>query len=318
MNETIKALTKKFGEHVFVSDFNHKTATIPTGSLILEQLIGLEGFPKGRIIELFGNEASGKTTIALNVAKQCLQNKGKVVYFDAENALYLPYLQTLELDLVTKNFCLVQPQYGEQVFAIADALMKTNQVDLIIIDSVAALVPKAEIDNTMMDHSVGLHARLMAKGLRMIQATIAQTQTCVIFINQIREKIGLGYQTHLQTTTGGKALRFFSSLRLEVKKTETIKENEKATGIRVKVSVIKNKLAPPFRCGYLELYFNQGYDLNAEIFQLALALNLIERVGSWYYFANQKIAQGKTNFLIALKQQPQLQTILYQQLKSLL
>lgn len=295
-NDTLKDLERKIGKEIIANDnFSdvYNVETISSGSLVFDNLLGIKGFPKKRIVEIYGNESSGKTSIALQAAKQCLNSGGRVLYIDAENGLNLNYLKILNIN--TDKLIIANPLYGEQAFIILDAMLKNDLVDLIVIDSVAALIPKAELESKITDQSMGLHARLMSKGLRMIQSSIAKSNTCVIFINQVREKLGVVFGNN-EVTTGGRALKFFSSLRIEVRRSELIKNNDqKVIGIKSKINVIKNKMALPFQVGYVDYYFNVGFDQLKEVINLAIDFNIIQKTGSWYSYCETKIGQGKNS-----------------------
>lgn len=290
LSEAIKEIEKKFGKETFNNIENFNVQSINSGSYILNNTLGINGFPRGRIVEIFGNESSGKTTIALQAIKACLEDGGNVAYIDAENSLDAKHIEKLGID--PSKVLIANPEYGEQAFSIVDALIKTNLIDLIIIDSVAALIPKSELDGDINDSVVGSHARLMSKGLRMIQSTIAKSKTCVIFINQVREKVGIMFGNN-ETTTGGRALKFFSSLRLEVKRSELLKESNDVIGIKSKITVVKNKLAPPFKSCFIDIFFDKGFDAKKEIIDFAIEYEIIEKNGSWYSYENKKICQGR-------------------------
>lgn len=290
LNEALKEMEKKFGKQTFNNVDNFNIETISTGSLMLDKAIGINGLPRGRIIEIYGNESSGKTTVALQVVKECLKNNGNVAYIDAENSLDANYVQSLGID--PKKVLIANPEYGEQAFSIIDALIKTNMIDLIIIDSVAALVPKIELDGDMNDQVVGAQARMMSKGLRMIQTSIAKSKTVVIFINQVREKVGVIFGNN-EITTGGRALKFFSSLRMEIKRSELLKSGNDIIGIKSKITMTKNKLAPPFKSCYIDIFFGKGFDPLKEIIDFAIEFEIIDKNGSWYSYKDKKICQGR-------------------------
>lgn len=289
-DEALKDIEKKFGKNTFNNIENFNVQTFSSGSISLDKIIG-GGFPRGRIIEIYGNESSGKTTIALQAIKSCLNINGHVAYIDAENSLDSNYIESLGIDL--NKMLISNPDNGEQAFSIIDALIKTNLIDLIVVDSVAALVPKSELDLDIDNHVVGAHARLMSKGLRMIQSTIAKSKTCVIFINQVREKVGVLFGNN-EITTGGRALKFFSSLRLDVKRSELLKSGNDVIGIKSKVTVTKNKISSPFKSCYIDIFFGRGFDIKKEIIDFAIEYEIIKRNGSWYSFKDIKIAQGRS------------------------
>lgn len=290
LNDALKEIEKKFGKHTFNNVDNFNVETISTGSYLLDKTTGINGLPRGRIIEIYGNESSGKTTIALQTIKKCLEDNGNVAYIDAENALDSKYVESLNID--ANKLLIANPEYGEQAFSIIDALIKTNMIDLIIVDSVAALIPKSELEGDISDQTVGCHARMMSKGLRMIQSTIAKSKTCVVFINQVREKVGILFGNN-EVTTGGRALKFFSSLRMEVKRSELLKTGSEIVGIKSKVSITKNKLAPPFKSCFIDIFFGKGFDPKKEILDFAIEYDIIKKSGSWYSYLEKNIAQGK-------------------------
>ncbi len=302
--ETIKEIETQFGKGA-ITNLDHSRAVkcdvISTGSISLNKALGCGGYPKGRIIEIYGNESSGKTTLALQAVAQCQKSGGKCAYVDVEHALNAKYCQANGVDI--KKLLLAQPESGEQSFAIIEALAKTGMIDLIIVDSVAALVPEAEIRGDYEDQNIGLHARLMSKGLRLLEPVLSKYNTCVIFINQIREKVGVMFGDS-KTTTGGWALKFFSSIRIELKRAELIKSGTNVIGIRSHARVIKNKMAPPLQSAYLNIYFDCGFDVKSEIIDIAIENNIIAKSGSWFYYKDQRIAQGKEgtkSFLIDAK-----------------
>lgn len=302
--ETIKEIETQFGKGA-ITNLDHSRAVkcdvISTGSISLNKALGCGGYPKGRIIEIYGNESSGKTTLALQAVAQCQKSGGKCAYVDVEHALNAKYCQANGVDI--KKLLLAQPESGEQSFAIIEALAKTGMIDLIIVDSVAALVPEAEIRGDYEDQNIGLHARLMSKGLRLLEPVLSKYNTCVIFINQIREKVGVMFGDS-KTTTGGWALKFFSSIRIELKRAELIKSGTNVIGIRSHARVIKNKMAPPLQSAYLNIYFDCGFDVKSEIIDIAIENNIIAKSRSWFYYKDQRIAQGKEgtkSFLIDAK-----------------
>jgi recombination protein RecA len=279
MNETIKRLESEFGKGMIMNFNKDKelVEVIPTGSLMLDNVLGIGGFPKGRITEVYGNESCGKTTICLQAVTQCQLLGGKCVYIDLEHALDVTYCKKLGIDL--SKMIVIQPENAEQCFSIIEALLKTEMIDLIVVDSVAALVPKAELEGDFGDQTMGLHARIMSKGLRIIQTLLEKNSTAIIFINQIREKIGVVYGNN-ETTTGGRALRFYASIRLELRRSELLKEGEEAVGIKILAKTIKNKLAPPLQKAYVDIFFDKGYDNTNEVIEFALEKGVIEKRGS--------------------------------------
>lgn len=291
--ETIKEIETQFGKGSIISlekNISNKCDVIHTGSVNLDKALGCNGYPKGRIIEIYGNESSGKTTLALQAIAQCQKEKGKCAYIDAEHALNNQYCLLNNVD--TKKLLLAQPESGEQAFAIIEALVKTGMIDLIVVDSVAALVPEAEINGEYEDQNIGLHARLMSKGLRILQTILSKYNTTIIFINQIREKVGVFFGNN-KTTTGGWALKFYASQRIELSRYETLKSGTKIIGIKTLAKVVKNKMAPPMTNCFLNIYFNKGFDNNIEIIDNAIESNIIQKKGSWFYYKDLKIAQGR-------------------------
>lgn len=270
-----------------------KIETIPSGSMLLDEALGVGGFPKGRIVEIFGPESSGKTTLALHAVAEAQRAGGIAAFVDAEHALDPVYAGNLGVDV--ENLWVSQPDTGEQALEIAESLVRSGGVDIIVVDSVAALTPQAEIEGEMGDAHVGLQARLMSQALRKLTGTISKSGCCLIFINQIRMKIGVMFGSP-ETTTGGNALKFYSSVRLEVRKIETIaKGQEDAVGNRVRVKVVKNKVAPPFRRVELEIMFGKGISVSGSLLDGALAHELIAKSGSWYSLGDRRIGQGREN-----------------------
>ncbi len=291
-DEAIKQIQEQFGKGCIASFSKNagNVDVIPSGSLQLDNALGVGGYPKGKIIEIYGNESSGKSTLAMQAVASCQRINGKCAYIDVEHSLDAKYCEVNGIDL--SKLLLAQPDSGEQAFALIEALVKTGMIDLIIVDSVAALVPQAEIDGEISDQTIGLHARLMSKGLRILETLLAKYNTTIIFINQIREKIGVMFGNN-ETTTGGRALRFYSSIRIELKRAELIKRGNDCIGIKSCAKIVKNKLAPPLMRAYIEIYFNEGIDHTMEIIDYALEMNVIEKRGAWYYYKDKKIGQGK-------------------------
>ena len=263
---------------------------IPSGSVALDHALGIGGYPRGRIIEIYGPESSGKTTLAIHAIAQAQKAGGMAAMIDAEHAFDRTYAKALGVDLET--LLVSQPDNGEQALEIADSLIRSGAVDIVVIDSVAALTPKAEIEGEMGDNKVGLQARLMSQALRKLTANISKTNTCCIFINQLREKIGIMFGNP-ETTTGGNALKFYASVRLDVRKTSQIKEGEDALGSRTKVKVVKNKMAPPFKKAEFDIVYGEGISHTGEIVDLGVEFEIISKSGSWFSYNGEKLAQGR-------------------------
>ena len=276
---------------------------IPSGSVALDHALGIGGYPRGRIIEIYGPESSGKTTLAIHAIAQAQKAGGMAAMIDAEHAFDRTYAKALGVDLET--LLVSQPDNGEQALEIADSLIRSGAVDIVVIDSVAALTPKAEIEGEMGDNKVGLQARLMSQALRKLTANISKTNTCCIFINQLREKIGIMFGNP-ETTTGGNALKFYASVRIDVRRTSQIKEGEDALGSRTKVKVVKNKMAPPFKKAEFDIVFGEGISHIGELVDLGVEFDVIRKSGSWFSYGESKLAQGRDAVTNLLKDNPQL------------
>ena len=274
------------------------TAVISTGSLGLDIALGVGGMPRGRVVEIFGPESSGKTTLSLHVIAEAQKNGGVAAFIDAEHALDVGYAKKLGVNI--DDLLISQPDTGEQALEIAETLVRSGAIDVIVVDSVAALVPRAEIEGEMGDSHMGLHARLMSQALRKLTGAISKSMTTVIFINQIRMKIGVMFGNP-ETTTGGNALKFYSSLRLDIRKVETIKEGQDVTGNRVRVKVVKNKLAPPFKQAEFDILFNEGISKLGELIDIGIEKGIVEKSGSWYSYKGDRIGQGRENARQTLK-----------------
>jgi len=280
-------------------------AVISTGSISVDSALGVGGFPRGRVVEIFGPESSGKTTLALQVIAQAQKAGGTAAFIDAEHALDPGYARKLGVDV--DNLLVSQPDYGEQALEIAGALIGSGGIDIAVVDSVAALVPKAELDGEMGDSHMGLHARLMSQALRKLTGTVARTNTLLIFINQVREKIGVMFGNP-ETTTGGRALKFYSSVRAEVRRIAALKDGETVVGNRTKVKVVKNKVAAPFREAEVDILYGMGISREGDLLDLGVAQGLVEKSGSWFSFGGDRIGQGRENaraFLVANPQMAQ-------------
>lgn len=286
---------------------------ISTGSLGLDIALGIGGLPKGRIVEIYGPESSGKTTLTLQVIAECQKMGGTAAFVDAEHALDPSYAQKLGVNV--DELLVSQPDTGEQALEITDMLVRSAAVDVIVIDSVAALTPKAEIEGEMGDTHVGLQARLMSQALRKLTANIKRSNTLVIFINQIRMKIGVMFGNP-ETTTGGNALKFYASVRLDIRRVGSIKKGDEVLGNETRVKVVKNKVAPPFKTTDFDIYYNEGISRESEIINLATQMGLIEKSGAWYSYKQEKIGQGKDNVRAYLKEKPELAKFLEEQIRT--
>jgi recombination protein RecA len=277
--------------------------SISTGSIAVDSAIGIGGFPRGRVVEVYGPESSGKTTLALSVAGQAQRRGGVAAFIDAEHALDAEYARKLGVDI--DNLLVSQPDSGEQALEIAEMLVRSNGVDVVVIDSVAALVPKAELEGEMGDSHVGLQARLMSQALRKLTAITAKSKTCLIFINQIREKIGVMFGNP-ETTTGGRALKFYSSVRVDIRRIASLKEGEQVTGSRVKVKIVKNKVAAPFRQAEFDIDYGEGISRSGEIVDLGVEHKLVVKSGAWFSYGDMRLGQGRENAKQFLRENPDL------------
>ncbi|MBM3747169.1 MAG: recombinase RecA [Acidobacteria bacterium] len=318
IDATVSHLEKQFGRGAILrlgSRAVLPVAVIPTGAISLDAALGVGGFPRGRVVEVFGPEASGKTTIALQVVAQAQRAGGTAAFIDAEHALDPAYARRLGVD--TDNLLVAQPDYGEQALEITSALVSSGAVDAIVVDSVAALVPKAELEGEMGDSFVGLHARLMSQALRKLAGAVSRTQTCLIFINQIREKIGVMFGNP-ETTTGGRALKFYASVRLEVRRVSGIKEGDVLVGNRTKARVVKNKVAAPFREAEFDVIYGEGISREADLLDLGVAQGLVEKSGTWFSFRGERLGQGRENARQFLGEHPEVAGRLEAELRKLL
>ncbi len=302
----MEKIDKNFGKGAIMKlgdDRVEDVAVIPTGSVTLNLALGVGGYPRGRVIEIFGPESSGKTTLAIHAMAEVQRQGGIAAIIDAEHAFDRFYAEKLGVD--TDSLLIAQPDSGEQALAIADELIRSAAVDLVVIDSVAALTPKAEIDGEMGDNKVGLQARLMSQALRKLTATINKTQTTCIFINQLREKIGVMFGNP-ETTTGGNALKFYASVRLDIRRVSQIKDGDEVIGNQVRVKVVKNKVAPPFKKAEFDLMFDEGISRSGEIVDLGVAKGILTKSGSWFSYNGQKLAQGRDAVKKLLRENPDL------------
>jgi recombination protein RecA len=303
--QTVKnQIEKEFGEGAIMhlGEFSVSNIQgIPTGALSLDLALGGRGLPRGRVVEIYGNESSGKTTIALHAIANVQKQGGVAAFIDAEHALDPSWAKKIGVDL--EALLVSQPSYGEEALRIAEMLVKSNAVDLVVIDSVAALVPKNELNNEIGDSSVGVQARLMSQALRILNPTINKTKTCMIFINQIRQKIGVMYGNP-ETTTGGLALKFYASVRLEVRRSTAIKDGDETIGSETKIKVVKNKIAPPFRTAEVELMHDRGIDFEADLLKLAEEDDIVKKAGAFYSYGEQRLGQGKENAKVFLRENP--------------
>lgn len=304
LEAALKQIEKEFGKGAVMrlgDEIDRKIEVISSGSISLDKALGVGGFPKGRIIEIYGPESSGKTTFALHAIANAQKNGGYAAFIDAEHALDPIYAKALGVDI--ENLILSQPDSGEQALEIAEALIKSGSVDIIVIDSVAALVPEAELNGDMGDSHVGLHARLMSQAMRKLAGIISRTNCVAIFINQIREKVGIMFGNP-ETTTGGRALKFYSSVRLEIRRGEAIKDGTTILGNRTNVKVVKNKVAPPFKTAEVDIIYGQGISRTGEIVDLAVNANIINKSGAWFSYNGNKIGQGRENAKEFIKNNP--------------
>jgi len=307
LDAALKSLDKAFGKGTILRLGDKEIEQIDcisTGSVGLDLALGIGGVPKGRIIEIYGPESSGKTTLTLHIIAQCQKNGGVCAFIDAEHALDVKYAKNLGVD--TDNLYISQPDFGEQALEIVETIARSGAIDLIVVDSVAALTPKAEIEGDMGDQHVGLQARLMSQALRKLTGIVHKMGTTVIFINQIRMKIGVVGYGSPETTTGGNALKFYSSVRLDVRKVATLKQNEEPIGNRVKVKVVKNKVAPPFRQAEFDVMFGEGISKEGELMDYGVKLDIIDKSGAWFSYKDKKLGQGRENCKAFLKENKEL------------
>jgi recombination protein RecA len=307
LDMALRQIEKQFGKGSIMklgeSAGANQVSTLSSGALALDIALGVGGYPRGRVIEIYGPESSGKTTVALHAIAEAQRQGGQAAFIDAEHALDPVYAKKLGVDI--DELLLSQPDTGEQALEIAEALVRSGAVDIIVIDSVAALVPKAEIDGEMGDSHVGLQARLMSQALRKLSGAINKSKTIAIFINQIREKVGVMFGNP-ETTPGGRALKFYASIRLEVRRAETIKQGNDMVGNKTKIKVVKNKVAPPFKQADVDIMYGEGISKEGSIVDIGSDLDIIQKSGAWYSYKNERIGQGRENAKIYLKENPQL------------
>ncbi len=315
---TMEKLDKTYGKGAVMKlgdSAVEKVEVIPTGSITLDLALGVDGYPKGRVIEIYGPESSGKTTLAIHAIAEVQKQGGIAAFIDAEHAFDQFYAKKLGVDI--DNLLISQPDNGEQALEIADNLIRSGAIDLIVVDSVAALTPKAEIEGEMGDSQMGLQARLMSKALRKLTASINKAGTCCIFINQLRDKIGVMFGNP-ETTTGGNALKFYSSIRIDIRKSSQIKEGEDIVGNRVKVKVVKNKVAPPFRKAEFDVMYGEGISKIGEVIDLGVDLNILKKSGSWFSYGETRLGQGRDAVKSLLGDNPELMEELEHKIKEAL
>ncbi len=316
LDQVLADIEKQFGKGAIMRLGSHEGVEIDvssTGSIALDIALGVGGYPKGRIIEIYGPESSGKTTFALHAIAEVQKNGGRAAFIDAEHALDPIYAKKLGVNI--DNLLLSQPDTGEQALEICDALVKSHAISIVVIDSVAALVPQAEIEGEMGDSHVGLQARLMSQALRKLSGTINKTNTIVIFINQLREKVGVMFGNP-ETTPGGRALKFYSSIRLDVRRAEQIKVGDSVVGNRTVIKVVKNKVAPPFKTATVDIMYGEGVSKEGELVDLASDANIINKSGAWYSYNGEKIGQGKENVKLLFKENTALCNEIYEKVRE--
>ncbi len=305
LDAAISQIEKQYGKGSVMKlgeGANIQVETVPTGSISLDIALGQGGFPKGRIIEIYGPESSGKTTLALHAVAEVQKAGGIAGFIDAEHALDPKYAKAIGVDI--DDLYISQPDNGEQALEITETMVRSGAMDIIVVDSVAALVPKAEIDGDMGDSHVGLHARLMSQAMRKLTGIVAKTNCVVIFINQLREKVGIMFGNP-ETTTGGRALKFYASVRIDVRRIEALKQNGEVIGNRTRAKIVKNKVAPPFREAEFDIMFGEGISREGDILDVAANLDIVQKSGAWYAYLGEKIGQGRENAKIYLKQNPE-------------
>lgn len=319
LSTALSSIEKKYGKGSIMKlsyDVKDDVPVIPTGSIGLDLALGIGGIPRGRVSEIFGPESSGKTTLTLHIIAECQKLGGTCAFIDAEHALDISYATKLGVN--TDELLISQPDYGEQALDILDTLVRSGAVDLVVVDSVAALIPQAELDGDMGEIQVGGHARLMSHALRKLTGTIHKSGTSVIFINQIRQKIGMMGYGNPETTTGGNALKFYSSVRIDVRRKTGLKDKEEEIGNRTRVKVVKNKVAPPFRVAMFDIIFGQGISRSGELLDIGLEAGIIEQSGSWFAFGDEKLGQGKEKVRALLDENLELRNAVEEKVKEYL
>ncbi|NMC65250.1 MAG: recombinase RecA [Acidobacteria bacterium] len=318
LDAALSQIEKQFGKGAVMKlgqkEAAVKADVIPTGSIAFDLSLGIGGFPRGRVIEIFGPEATGKTTLALHVIAEAQKRGGQAAFIDAEHALDPIYASKIGINV--DDLLISQPDYGEQGLEIAEVLVRSGAVDVIVVDSVAALVPKAELEGEMGDAHMGLQARLMSQALRKLTAIVSRSKTCFIFINQIREKIGV-FVGSPETTTGGRALKFYASLRIDIRKLATLKEGEEVVGSRAKVKIVKNKLAPPFREAQFDIIFGEGISREGDLVDCGIQYGVLEKTGTWYSYNGERLGQGRENVKKLLKENKELANQLEQKIRQI-
>jgi len=307
IDAALSQIEKQFGKGAVMKmgqkEAAQKVPAIPTGSIAFDLALGIGGFPRGRVIEIFGPEATGKTTLAVHVIAEAQKQGGQAAFIDAEHAMDPNYAASIGVDV--DNLLISQPDFGEQALEIAEVLVRSGAVDVIVVDSVAALVPKAELEGEMGDAHMGLQARLMSQALRKLTAIVSRSKTCFIFVNQIREKIGF-FLGNPETTTGGRALKFYSSLRVDVRRVAALKDGDRVIGNRVKVKIVKNKMAPPFRTAQFDIIYGEGISREGDLIDCGLEAGLVEKTGTWYSYKGERLGQGRENVKKLLGERPEI------------
>ncbi|MCM3717087.1 recombinase RecA [Fictibacillus phosphorivorans] len=316
LDMALRQIEKQFGKGSIMKlgeQAEQRVSTVSSGSIALDIALGIGGYPRGRIIEVYGPESSGKTTVALHAIAEVQRNGGQAAFIDAEHALDPEYAQKLGVNI--DELLLSQPDTGEQALEIAEALVRSGAVDILIIDSVAALVPKAEIEGEMGDSHVGLQARLMSQALRKLSGSINKSKTIAVFINQIREKVGVMFGNP-ETTPGGRALKFYSSVRLEVRRAEQLKQGQDVVGNKTKIKVVKNKVAPPFRTAEVDIMYGEGISYQGEILDIGSEIDIVQKSGAWYSYEGERLGQGRENSKQFLKENPEISAAIVAEIRN--